>query len=164
MLFGISVSIRLYILLFCVLTWISCVSYYCQLIKIQGSEWSTLNSRSMFFSDQSDHLMIGGPVWSLLHSIQKIASFIQILGGNHDYRDLKDFPQILRLHVFQRILEATWVCPTTEGKEYRKVLCRSPRSSLEAQTCYGDFTGMYSPDQTAANGSRLSRASFQNSF
>lgn len=75
MLFGISVSIRLYILLFCVLTWISCVSYYCQLIKIQGSGWSTLNSRSMFFSDQSDHLMIGGPVWSLLHSIQKIASF-----------------------------------------------------------------------------------------
>lgn len=97
MLFGISVSIRLYILLFCVLTWISCVSYYCQLIKIQGSEWSTLKSRSMFFFAQSDHLMIWGPVWSLLHSIQKIASFIQILGGNHDYRDLKDFPQILRL-------------------------------------------------------------------
>ena len=109
----------------------------------------------MFFSDQSDHLMIGGPVWNLFIAYKLLLVSIQILGGNHDYRDLKDFPQIL---------EATWVCPTTEGKEYRKVLCRSPRSSLEAQTCYGDFTGMYSPDQTAANGSKLSRASFQNSF
>ena len=126
------------------LTWISCVEGAIQ-IKIQGSEWRTLNCSWMFCG-----LIIQ---WPSIGAYFEVC--IQIIGSFYmnsrriltlDVKDFHGFPlfsladphsRIFLSHLasFHRRKLAIIVAvfqPKTEGKEYRKVLCRSPRSSLEA--------------------------------